>query len=355
MVNNRFVFRDVYGRWTFVGPVWVANPSGEGGRPAVQFELGCGAALPVPIELLADVLVAARDAAGRAGPDSPRAVAPKASGGLVQRLPLVGEDTTCCALPRPRTEGGDADGTCPGEAGDSDVAACPGSGQQPLRDTTDTGCDTPCPGMSPQARVVKPGPACRRVLIDADMSQPVGDASRRPRRHPGADLAAECEECGTTTVLMLGGGYAACARVQAEARAEAAREEQPDTAPGRWVWGECPSCRRQTLFVGDSGVLGCWSQTCPDPGAAATVLAGQRDGWVRASEALKAVMDADDRVDHLTNRAMAVREYALTLDEPARGRILALLTERRASSPDPCTGVEGAAVAAPAAGEGTAT
>ncbi|MCM1964897.1 hypothetical protein [Streptomyces sp. G1] len=60
-------------------------------------------------------------------------------------------------------------------------------------------------------------PDCGTVLVPARPRRP-GD---RPG-HPGADLVGECGECGTPTVLMIGGAFAGCRRVTAEAEDGAA-------------------------------------------------------------------------------------------------------------------------------------
>jgi hypothetical protein len=46
-----------------------------------------------------------------------------------------------------------------------------------------------------------------------------------------------------------------------------------ESAAGASVRGECPSCGRRTLFVGNGGYLTCSWYRCPDPVAAHNLLA----------------------------------------------------------------------------------
>lgn len=342
MVNSSFEFRDSYGRWTSVAPCWVTNPSGEGGQPAVQFRLACGECLQLPRGLVPDILAAVRDAAAVAGPDSPRAVPPKPVGGVVKGLPVVGQGGSCCTLPGPRDGARDVSGTCPGTAGDRGGAACPGDGQGLLWDTSGTACPVPCPGASPQAVVVGAGPDCGMILVRPAVSATGCDTAGTRHGHPGEELPARCESCGTGTHLMAGGSYAACARIAGAGSPEPERE---GTAYRGWVRGRCPACRRRELVVDENGYVLCLARGCADTAAAAGAL--DADGWVRTGEALDAIRGADERVERLTSRALAVREYALTLDEPVRGQLLQLLTQ--GTAPD-----QGAAVPAGAAEPGEA-
>jgi hypothetical protein len=193
----------------------------------------------------------------------------------------------------------------------------------------------------PQVVMVKPLPECSRILVAPKNDGTPRNTGGTPRSHPGGHLADRCEDCGTGTYLMAGGAYAACARLIAAAEAE-----QPPVPPhSGWVRGRCPACRGTSLFAAEDGYLTCSRLECPDPGALADILDGHGNGWVRTSEALKAVHDADQAVERLTSRAMAVRERVLGMEPALRDELLRLLTDREAP-----TGSTAAAVAACAAG-----
>ncbi|WP_327385007.1 hypothetical protein [Streptomyces sp. NBC_01207] len=304
------------------------NPSGDGGRPAVQFRLACGECLQVPQEIVPEVLAAVRELAAEVGPDSPPAVHTPAVGGFVKGPPLVGEGA-----------GGGC--TMTGRRGDEAAAACPGlsptvPGARRPEGVGDSGCDTSatgcrgdCRGVSPLVAWLTAPPACGRVLVHPEQSPTRRDKAGTRQGHPGADLPAQCEECGTGTHLMVGGAYAACARVvhDAAATAEDGGAEPSRARPG-FLKGWCPACRQRTLIATWDGSLSCSGLECPDPGAAAGILEGRPGGWVRASEALAAVSEADEKVEGLIGRALAARRYAETLPAPVGDKILALLTGR---------------------------
>ncbi|MFF4385565.1 hypothetical protein ACFY0G_02045 [Streptomyces sp. NPDC001552] len=348
-MTGQFEFRDAYGRWVKVTPCWVMNPWGEGGRPAVQFRLACGECLQVPQGIVPDVLVAVRELAGQAGPKSPAAVHTPARGGIVKHLPLVGEGagTGCVLTGCGQNTQNTVDGTCSGRTGTACSQAAGTPGQNTCQNTDGTTCSDLCGDMFRQVRVVESGPDCGMILVHPEQSGTSPNTAgtpgpRVPRPHPGDNVPPECEHCGTQTQLMAGGAYAACARI---ARPEPEGDVKRSSDPyGGWVRGQCPACKGACLFVAEGGFLTCSRADCPDPEAPTTILTGRADGWVRTSEALAMVRGADEAVERLTSRALAVRERVLLLEPALRDELLQLLTDREAP-----TGSTAAAVAACAA------
>lgn len=340
MTTARFEFRDAYGRWVTVTPCWVKNPSGDGGRPAVQFRLACGECLQVPQEIVPDVLAAVREAAADVGPKSPAAIHTPARGGIVKPLPLIGEYGPRCTLPAAgQNTQNTVDGTCSGQAG----TPCSGTAGTPVQNTGLNTCGTRCSDVFPQAILVEPGPDCGTILVRPNTSGTPANTAGTPRPHPGDNVAADCDRCGWPTALLLDGSYVACARV---ARPEPEDGVDRSSLPYRgWVRGQCPACKGACLFVAEGGFLTCSRVDCPDPEAPHTILSGKPDGWVRTSEALAAVREADEAVERLTSRALAVRERVLLLEPALRDELLRLLTDREAP-----TGSTAAAVAACASG-----